>query len=148
MTRRFIPPESGAHVHLCLIREHQCRHQCLRSRRRFTSEPEITGLDAQRFAHGKERIEGEFLRHHADDAARGAGNGAARRARAPWRVLGWRASGRNDIDKGGFTGAVGTEQPEELAAINGEIDALQGVNVGINACAARNRDCRTSTRLS
>ena len=84
------------------------------------AQPEVARLDAQRLAHAEERVEHQFLRHHAEHAPRppvvGDDIGAhhAHLARACARQAG------DDADQGGLAGAVRPEQAEELALGDGK----------------------------
>src|SRR5690606_25484492 len=89
------------------------------------AQAEIAGLYAQGLAHGKERVVDDFLGHHAQRAARlaevshdivtantgtaGGGTGQASQYR----------------NKGGLAGAIGAQQSEELAVLDGKADAVQ-----------------------
>ena len=123
-TRRFMPPDSARMLASALS---------VRSRLAMISsihvvvvaQPVVARLDAQRFAHGEERIEHEFLRHDAERAARGAEIGddvvAAHRDAA---FVGAREA-RENADERGLARAVRTEQAEELAFFHREADALE-----------------------
>ena len=91
-------------------------------------DAEVAGLDAQRLAHGEERIEHQFLRHHAELPARLARSRPARRSPCTltWPDVGARQAGQ-DADQGGLAGAIGSEQAEELALLDVEAHAVQGL---------------------
>ena len=42
-----------------------------------------------------------------------------------------------DLDRGRLAGAVGAEEAEDLAAVDGEVDALEGFDVAVATCAGR-----------
>ena len=88
-------------------------------------QAKVTGLQAQRFAHGEERVEHQFLRHHAQLLARGAEIAdhivAVDLDRAGVRP----DQAGDDGNQGGLAGAIRPEQAEEFAFFNAEGHAAQ-----------------------
>ncbi len=81
------------------------------------AQPEVARLDAQRLAHGEERIEHQLLRHDAQGAPRVLVSGRDVMSHDAQRCrVGARQPGQ-DADQRGLAGAVRTEQPEELAGV-------------------------------
>ena len=117
-----------AHVGVGFVGEVEIGHDLV-DPRVVVAQPEVAGLDAQGFAHGEERIEHEFLRHHAERAARGAEIGhdvvAAHRDAA---FVGASEAGE-DADERRLARAVRTEQSEELAFFDREADALERLQI-------------------
>ena len=107
------------------------------------AQAEVARLDAQRLAHGEERVEHQLLRHHAEHAARAAVVGDARRApmHATPPGVGARQAG-DDVDQRGLAGAVRAEQAEELALLDGEAHA------GERAQARRSASRRRVTSIA
>ena len=89
----------------------------------------VRGLKLEGFANGEKGVVGDFL---GDDSNSGAGF-----QRIPRNVktedfggsgVGFHQSAE-DADKGGFSGAVGSEQPEKSAARDGKRNTVQGGQV-------------------
>ena len=105
-------------------------------------EPEIAGLDAQGFAHIEKRIVDQFLRHHAERAARlpvvahhvmphdggVAGIGAGE-------------PGENGNQRG-FAGAVGPQQAKKLARLNVERNPVERLGGAKAFAQIAHADCR------
>src|SRR4249919_123333 len=88
---------------------------------------EQAATEVERGPHGLEGIGGQLLRHQADAAARGAvfGNDVV-----PIHVHRARAcvdDAADDADQRGLAGAVRPEQREDLAAMDVEVDVLEGL---------------------
>jgi hypothetical protein len=84
------------------------------------ADPEIAGLDAQRFPDGEERIEYQLLWHHAEHAARTPVVAYDVGSHHPHFASVCARQPGDDIDEGGLAGAVRSEQAEELALLDGE----------------------------
>ena len=125
-TRRFIPPDSAR---ILLSRLSPQRHlpQHLAHVGRVGRLAEQAAADAAGGADRLERVGGQLLRDQADQRAGGAeGTGVV------MAVHGDRAAAGSDdaadgADQGGLAGAVGAEQGEDLAAMDVEVDALEGL---------------------
>ena len=88
-------------------------------------KPEIPGLDAQRLAHGEERVEHELLRDDPERAPRGAIVGDDIVAEDPRRAAIGAGQPGQDRDQRRLAGAVRAEQAEELALPDDEVDARE-----------------------
>ena len=87
------------------------------------ADAEISRLYLQRLANGEERVEHQFLRHDAEKPSRIAIVGddvVAEDASLAGIGVG---QAREDRDQSGLAGAVGSEQAEELARFDAEVDA-------------------------
>ncbi|MNT03907.1 hypothetical protein D3C72_1384640 [compost metagenome] len=94
-------------------------------------QAEIARLQPQRLPNREKRIENQFLGHHAEHAARHAvvvHHIVPEHAHAA-RIGAVQA--REDRDQRGLAGTVGTEQAEELAALDGETDTLERLQVAV-----------------
>ena len=104
-TRRFMPPDSCAHVGVRLVRQIQPLDDLV-DPGIVVAQTEVARLDAQGLAHGEERIEHQFLRHHAERAPRDAVVGHHVVAHDTQRAaVGARQAGQ-DADQRGLAGAV------------------------------------------
>ncbi len=90
--------------------------------RAVVAHPEITGLDTQGLAHGKERIEDEFLRHDPQGTARLSVIRAYVVAHDAGRTPIGAHKARKNADQSSLAGPVGPEQAEELPLPNDEVD--------------------------
>src|SRR5699024_12511637 len=90
----------------------------------------VAGLQAQQITHRKERVVHQFLRHHAQAAARGAELRLHIVAEHGNRTFAGVGQTGNDVDQGGFAGTVRPEQAEEFATLDVEAHALQRVGRG------------------
>src|SRR6185503_17633620 len=92
---------------------------------------EQAAAEADGRQHALERVGGQFLRHQPDALA-----GVAIIAEPVLAVdQNFAAAGgddpANDVDQRGLAGAVGAEQPENLAAADVEVDRLQGLGAAL-----------------
>jgi hypothetical protein len=104
------------------------------------ADAEVAGLDAQRFAHRKERIEDQFLRHHTEQTARSPV--VRRRRRAPSPPV-YRHPGERD--RPGRKSAsscrpVRSEQTKELALGNLQRNAIERLHGAKTLLDAINRN--------
>ncbi len=116
-----------AHVGVRLSRQVQVVQDFV-DPRAVPAQAEIAGLHFQRFAHAEERIEHQFLRNDAQVAPRKAkigGDVVPEDARAA--AIGPGEAGE-DRDECRLAGAVRTQQAEELALLDGQVDAVQGLH--------------------
>src|SRR5690606_11741116 len=91
------------------------------------AQPEVARLKAQGFAHREEGVIDDFLR---DDAQRLSGF-AKLRGDIEAADLGATRGGAGEPgqngDEGGLAGPVGAKQSEEFAMLDGERDAIEGL---------------------
>src|SRR5262249_49634344 len=87
------------------------------------ADAEVARLQPQRLAHGEKGIEHQLLRHHAEQAPGAAvvprhvgAQGARRSGVGPGEA-------GDHVDERRLAGAVGPEQPEEFALLDGEAHA-------------------------
>ena len=112
------------------------------------TNPEVAGLDPQRLAHREERVEHQFLRYHAELAARIA---IIRDDVVPHHSDVARidpdepGQGRNQR---GLAGAVGAQQAEELAGADRQVDAVECSNRAIVLARAADFDRRLGQAAS
>ena len=113
------PARQRAHVDVGLRREVEVVHHLV-DPAVVAADAEIPGLQAQRLAHGEERVEHQFLRHHPEQPARAAVVPGDVRAENAYRAGIGPCQARDHIDQRGLARAVGAEQAEELALLDRE----------------------------
>ena len=108
------------------------------------ADAEITRLQAQRFAHGEEGVEHQFLRHHAKLAPRLAVVGhhvvTHHRQRA---LVDPRQTGQCG-DQRGLAGAIGAEQAEEFALADRQIHPVERLERAITLAHPGNANRRVA----
>ena len=141
--RRFMPPERPRDIVLRLSQSCSCfRYFSARCARQLALDAVEARLVDDDGLRRLEHVEVDFLRHDAD-----AGLGrlelavdvVAEHADAAGRLVHQRG---DDADQRGLAGAVGTEQREEIALLDVEVDALQRLDtilVGLDETADRQR---------
>ena len=113
-----------SHVGIRLRREVEVM-QDLVDPRALLAQAEVTRLELERLAHAEERIEHELLRDDAEASPCGSEIGDDVVAEhAHGAAVGARQS-RDDRDERRLAGAVWTEQPEELALRDRQVDAVE-----------------------
>ena len=128
-TRRFMPPDSV--MILESLRSHSDRSlQHLVDVAGVGRLAEQAAAEAHVRPHRLEGVGGQFLRHEADQRARGAVVAddvmAVDRDRAGGRI----DDAADDADQRGLAGAVRPEQRENLAAADVQVDALERLEAG------------------
>jgi hypothetical protein len=83
-------------------------------------------IEEEVFGDGEVGIEGEFLGHVSDAALDGFGIANNVKAEDRGRTGRGFEDAAEHADDGGFTGAVGAEQTEDFAALDGEGDVVNG----------------------
>ena len=101
------------------------------------AQTEVARLDPERFANGEKRIENELLRHDPEEPPGPAIIGDHVVTEHSRRAAVSAGEPGDDRDQRGLAGAVGTEQPEEFALLDEQIDAGQRLH---RAKAARDID--------
>jgi hypothetical protein len=87
----------------------------------------VRGVEGQVLADRERAVEVVALRHHGEDAARPHGVGGDVDADHPGGARAQPDAGREHADRGRLAGAVWSEQPKHLAAVDGERDAVHGI---------------------
>ena len=98
--------------------------------RRIARLAEQAAAEAHRIPDGLERIGGELLRHQADHGAHDAVVLADIAAVHQDGALGRGHDSANDVDQGGLAGAVGTQEREDLAFADAQVDGLERLVAG------------------
>ncbi len=84
------------------------------------------GLGVEQLARGEEGVEVQLLRHDADRGADAARVAVELDVPDPDAAGGLVDQPGHDVDQGRLAGAVGAEQAEQLAAVHGQADAVEG----------------------
>jgi hypothetical protein len=92
-------------------------------------DPVQDGLEMEQLASAHQRVERRLLEGHADRSPNRVGLGGHVVARHPGSSRGRLQQGGEHAHRGRLPGAVGPEEPEDLAAPDPEIDAVHGDDV-------------------
>jgi len=125
ITRRFTARQGDDLVVLLVPQGQVFEH--LLDHRRVAWLAEQAAAEADRVPHRLESIGRELLRHQADQAARGAVVGANVEAIHLHAALRGRDDAADDADQRGLARAIGAQQREDLAALDVQIHALEGL---------------------
>src|SRR5271170_2237133 len=105
------------------------------------AETEIAAMEEEVLKDAERSVEGVVLRHHADVPPRQRRLRANISARAPHPARRWQRAGRADADGGCLARALWSEQAENLALLDRQIDAVHSNHpllVLVNLGQARN----------
>ncbi len=124
ITRRFMPPESSTMRAVALLPQREVAQQAL-DKGRIGRPAEQAAAERYGRRYGREDVERDLLRHQADAGAGGAKVAKDVEAGDADRARGHRHRAANHPDQRRLPGAVGAEQGEDLALVDGEIDRVE-----------------------
>ena len=94
--------------------------------RAIVAQSKIAGLNPQRLAHAKKRIEHQFLRHHAKQLPGTSIIGAHIMTHDPGLPAVHPAKAGQYADQGRLARAIGPQQSEEFALLDRQINPVKG----------------------